>query len=410
MRLRLVLVLLAALLAANAALPANATLPRDTLKDQIKDVGEDLDNANAKVAKALKDYKKAASALPAARARLSRAQSNLKSATAADQKAATELMNVTTASNNAETKLEVTKTNLQSQQDEVTILIRSMYRQGPMSELAVVLGADTPEDFTARVVTVATWHNTKQAVINGLLKSREDLTIQTAELATLEAAKAEKKKDAEAKVLTAAQAAAEAQAAQKKVDKLVAKQAAALKVAQKNQAAVKARYDALKKKQSKLRAAAKKAADDGADLSGNNNLLWPVSGAGKPSGAGAAGWRIHPVYGYKSCHTGIDLGAPSGTSIKAAESGRVADAGYDNIYGNFTLITHGEGMTTFYAHQSAKLVKKGDSVSRGETIGKVGTTGWSTGPHLHFEVRINGVPWDPMGWFGSSKSKIGCAS
>jgi murein DD-endopeptidase MepM/ murein hydrolase activator NlpD len=108
-------------------------------------------------------------------------------------------------------------------------------------------------------------------------------------------------------------------------------------------------------------------------------------------------------------NTGIDLGAPSGTAIRAAEDGRVASTGYDNIYGNYTLIAHGDGMTTFYAHQLVKIAKKGEMVKRGETIGKVGSTGWSTGPHLHFEVRINGDPWDPMGWFGNRKMKVACA-
>ncbi len=394
----------------TAYLPATATLPTESLKEKIKDAGEDLDNANEKVSKALAKYNRAASALPAAEAALKRAKSALAAAKAADEKAAKELRNVTIKSDIAEMTIEETKAAISAQETEVTILVRALYREGPMSEMAIVLGSDTPEDFTARIETVSTWHDSKLELINSLVKAKEDLDLQAAQLAALEEKKAAKKQVAEKQVLTAAQAALAAEIAQRQVDRLVRERSSALAVARRYQSEVKARYDALKKKQEKLRKDAEDAANNDGDLSGNGNLLWPVTGAARPSGAQVAGWRTHPVYGYRSCHTGIDLGAPSGTSIKAAEDGRVASVGYDNIYGNYTLIAHGDGMTTFYAHQLTKLVKKGDSVKRGETIGKVGTTGWSTGPHLHWEVRIDGDPWDPMGWFGNKKQKIACAN
>lgn len=410
MKFKMFFSLLVALSLTVSAMPATAVLPAETLKEKIKDAGEDLDSANAKVSKALKDYNRAAADLPAAEEALRRAKSALASAEKADEKAAQELQNATVKSDIASMDLDTTKAQIEYQEYEVTLLIRSLYREGPMSELAIILGSESPKDFTARVESIASWHDSKSDLINSLIKAKEDLVLKTERLSELEAAKSAKKIEAEQKVLTAAEAAAAAIAAQKKVDKLVKEKSAALAIAKKYQAEVKARYDALKKKQAKLRKEAEDAANNDGGLTGNDDLLWPVSGASKPSGAAAAGWRTHPVYGYRSCHTGIDLGASSGTSIKAAEDGRVASIGYDNIYGNYTLIAHGDGMTTFYAHQLTKLVKVGDMVKRGETIGKVGSTGWSTGPHLHFEVRIDGDPWDPMGWFGSKKEKIGCAN
>lgn len=97
-------------------------------------------------------------------------------------------------------------------------------------------------------------------------------------------------------------------------------------------------------------------------------------------------------------HTGVDIPASQGASIIAADSGTVIFAGWMTGYGQVTVVDHSNGMSTLYAHQSALLVGVGTNVSKGQTIGKVGSTGWSTGPHLHFEVRINGTPTDPTGY------------
>jgi murein DD-endopeptidase MepM/ murein hydrolase activator NlpD len=107
------------------------------------------------------------------------------------------------------------------------------------------------------------------------------------------------------------------------------------------------------------------------------------------------GFRVHPIFGTRRMHTGIDFGAPSGTPIFAAESGVVFSAGTRGGYGNATVIDHGGGISTLYAHQSRFGVSAGQQVTRGQVIGYVGSTGYSTGPHLHFEVRISGSPVDP---------------
>jgi len=107
------------------------------------------------------------------------------------------------------------------------------------------------------------------------------------------------------------------------------------------------------------------------------------------------GWRIDPFTGQNSMHEGIDFTAESGTPVVAAASGKVVFADWHPAYGKMVEIDHGNGLVSRYAHTSAMFVKEGDLVVRGQRIAAVGSTGRSTGPHLHFEVRLNGVPQNP---------------
>ncbi len=111
------------------------------------------------------------------------------------------------------------------------------------------------------------------------------------------------------------------------------------------------------------------------------------------------GMRLHPIYKYYRMHTGIDIGGPYGAAIVAANSGTVLYAKYDSGYGYHVVIDHGGGFSTLYAHASKLIVKSGDTVKKGQTIAYVGSTGLSTGPHLHFEVRINGDPVNPLNYY-----------
>lgn len=125
-------------------------------------------------------------------------------------------------------------------------------------------------------------------------------------------------------------------------------------------------------------------------------LAWPVGG----SVTSYFGWRTHPITGASRFHAGIDIGAGSGTPIGAAGSGTVILASWYGGYGNAIVIDHGGGLTTLYGHQSSLNVSAGQSVTTGQTIGYVGSTGFSTGPHLHFETRENGNPVNPLAYLG----------
>ncbi len=117
-------------------------------------------------------------------------------------------------------------------------------------------------------------------------------------------------------------------------------------------------------------------------------MIWPVNG------------QFTSPFGMRwgRLHAGIDIAAPTGTPIRAADSGKVVLLGFTGGYGNYTCIAHSASLSSCYGHQSGYSTSNGASVSKGQTIGFVGNTGNSTGPHLHFEVRVNGNPVDPMGY------------
>jgi murein DD-endopeptidase MepM/ murein hydrolase activator NlpD len=165
-------------------------------------------------------------------------------------------------------------------------------------------------------------------------------------------------------------------------------QQTALKLTRKQEHTLQTEAQALAAADAQVRgrlAAAQGATDSTPSASG---LIWPVSGP------------VVSPFGYRwgRLHAGIDIAVPYGTPIHAAAAGTVVLAGWVSGYGNYTCIDHGGGMATCYAHQSSYAVSQGAAVSQGQVIGYVGCTGHCFGPHLHFEVRINGTPVDPLGY------------
>lgn len=138
------------------------------------------------------------------------------------------------------------------------------------------------------------------------------------------------------------------------------------------------------------------------DLKTKSKWVYPVPGAKIGS---EAGMRLHPILDTVKCHTGVDMSAESGTAIHVVDKGIVLSAGEVSGFGNYTVVSHGGGLTSAYAHQSSILVEEGDKVSRGQVIGAVGNTGLSTGAHLHLEARYFGDPYNPRGWL-KNKAKL----
>jgi murein DD-endopeptidase MepM/ murein hydrolase activator NlpD len=149
--------------------------------------------------------------------------------------------------------------------------------------------------------------------------------------------------------------------------------------------------DGLDREQERLERLIRESTDPGGGGGGVGQLIRPVPGR-ITSGFGP---RLHPILGYTRMHTGVDMTAPLGQAIRAGAAGTVIWAGTYGGYGLTVIVDHGAGMTTLYAHQSRLHVGRGDTVAAGDTVGEAGATGLATGPHLHFEVRIDGTPVDP---------------
>ena len=129
--------------------------------------------------------------------------------------------------------------------------------------------------------------------------------------------------------------------------------------------------------------------------SGRGVVAWPLASPVVTSGFG---YRVHPIYGDRRLHAGVDFRAATGTPVYSGAGGVVVFSGWKSGYGNTVVIDHGGRLATLYAHNSALAVASGATVTRGQRISSAGSTGNSTGPHLHFEVRVNGTPVDPMNY------------
>jgi murein DD-endopeptidase MepM/ murein hydrolase activator NlpD len=177
-------------------------------------------------------------------------------------------------------------------------------------------------------------------------------------------------------------------ASRQKLSSKRSRQSVALKLTRKQEKELQSEAAALAAADARIRgqlAAAQSSSDTTPSSAG---LIWPVSGP------------VVSPFGYRwgRLHAGIDIAVPYGTPIHAAAAGTVVLAGWVSGYGNYTCIDHGGGLATCYAHQSSYAVSQGAAVSQGQVIGYVGCTGHCFGPHLHFEVRINGTPVDPLGY------------
>lgn len=410
-----VALLVATALSLGAIVPGGATAG-DDLHDKkqkvdaaLDDVHDEVLSYNKKVARATQQVLDARKQLPEARENLAAALAEQERTEAADQLAAQELEQATADVAEAERQLAALEARLAELESNVGDFARRAYQMGPYAGLEMVLDARDPSEFTDRLAAIRTVSASNNAQLDQMSADRADLAYTEQRLTALRKVAQEKKESAEARLVEAHEAAEGARAAKEIVDGLIAQEEAALATAQENRADVKKQYEELEAEQERIQkeiaaAAAKLARSTGVATNGDVNAIdsgtqWYFPLPGYAIGSDA-GWRFHPILHYTRCHAGADISAPSGTPIHAVDNGTVIQAGWNGGYGNFTTIAHGNGLTSSYAHQTTISASVGQQVKRGQVIGRVGSTGLSTGPHLHFEARVNGLPYSPKGWFG----------
>ena len=281
-----------------------------------------------------------------------------------------------------EDKLKVLNKDFVVKRDQLAKRVRDIYINGQINYLDVLFGAKDFQDFFTRM-----------DLLKRVIQQDYDLVqVVFAEKTAIETSQKELEKDKAAKEKLVVSAAGRKKEAEKKqaakqaiIDKMETDRATQERIINENLAASKEVEQMIRNSRYQPASPA---------LSGGGALNWPLGG---PI-TSPFGWRVHPITGASRFHSGIDIGGDYGDTIHAAGAGIVSYAGWISGYGYAVIIDHGGGISTLYGHNQALLVSEGQSVSQGQAIAECGSTGNSTGPHCHFEVRVDGEPVDPMGY------------
>ncbi|MEG1930325.1 MAG: peptidoglycan DD-metalloendopeptidase family protein [Anaerovorax sp.] len=300
-----------------------------------------------------------------------------------------ELANLQGSISKTEVSIAETKANLQKVEAEMAVQnqnlngrLRVMYKNGNTSFLEILLGSDSITSFMTNMDMVQRILNNDVALLKTIEEQHKKIDNQKKQLEAMQA-----------KLIADKEAEAAKQGAllgsRNEVATLKSSVAADNATISKNLAALEAAGNKLISEIQALQSNSKNPV-----YLGSGKLGWPVSGRVTSEFTS----RISPITGKAERHLGLDIGVPSGTPVAAAEAGTVIKAGWNNSYGYMVIIDHGGGVATLYAHNSRLAVSSGAQVSRGQTISYAGSTGDSTGPHVHFEVRVNGQYQNPRGW------------
>ena len=271
-----------------------------------------------------------------------------------------------------------------TQSDDLNARLRAMYKAGEIGFLSVLLGSSSLSDFMTNMDMVKRIYNSDTELLAELQGEYDAVEAQKQKLLGLKETLVTKQETLETKEASLSTKKTEVSTKKSQVDS--------------DNKELEAQIDALNEEANKLTAEILKLQSNGAYIGGT--MCWPSEASTRITSP--FGNRLHPILKVYKLHTGIDIGAAGGTNILAANAGTVISACYNSGYGYMVMIDHGGGIVTLYAHSSKLLVKKGDVVSRRQVIALVGSTGNSTGNHLHFEVRVNGVYKNPLDYISTS--------
>ena len=391
---------------------------------QVEKADEALEESSAALRRATQALSRTREDLVEARAELGDVRARLQIAQQQDEEMKAALAAAEARLAQAQADVAAGKTALTTQQELVVDTITDIYEQGDPSLLAFtsILNAQTPSDITrqreansslilrqdneyddlrAAEVLLKVHENEVQEATAEVAEQRQEAADHLVEMQQLTQEALDAKENVKTKV--GDRKAAEAMAAKaKRLDRKAlakAKQQEARIQKLIQEAIRKARERARERARRAAAAAAAKANHGGAPIDTNGLLMRPVNGPLTSS----YGYRVHPIYHYWGLHDGDDFGAPCGAPLAAVRNGKVLTEYYSSVWGNRLYLNvglvNGKFITVIYNHLSRYAVGTGAVVNRGQTVGYVGTTGWSTGCHLHFTVMENGKPVDPMKYF-----------
>ena len=359
------------------SLSVTGTALADDLEDQLADLQRQAEEQQAKT-------NEASAKVESVSERLRQIQEELRVATAEYKEVKGQLDSVEDKISDNTELLQKTEADLKVKNKKLQQRVRDIYINGQISYVDVLFGA---KDFADLM--------TRMDVLKRIIKHDYDLIMKVREeKATVENTRAQLEKDkAEAEVLVA-----DAKAKKAKVEDKESEQQVLLDQAIYDRDTSERMYEELMAASQEVANMIRRSHMSSAGYSGApagaGGMIWPISGPITSE----FGWRTHPIFGTARFHSGLDIGGDYGMPIYAAASGTVIYAGWISGYGNAVIIDHGGGVTTLYGHNDSLNVSEGENVAQGQVIAMCGSTGNSTGPHCHFEVRENGEPVSPYGY------------
>ena len=308
------------------------------------------------------------------------------------------------------TELDAAIKALDSKKERFSETVRTTYEQGETSYLEVLLNASNFSDLLSRLEIVSAIMDDNKKIVAEYTAAKEDIQQKRDDLQATQDEQVQYQENLKYKAEELKSSEEQQKALQESLEAYQKEQKAEYERITSEMDTVSDQIAEQSRKEAAAAAAAAAAAKKKGTTSNqvtttgsgtatrySGTFTWPLPGYTVASSR--YGWRVHPIYGTRKFHKGEDIPAPTGAAIVAAASGTVTTAGWVSGYGNYTVINHGGGVMTAYGHQSAIYVSVGQTVSAGQTIGAVGSTGNSTGPHLHFEVYVNGATQSPMSYF-----------
>lgn len=359
------------------SLSVTGTALADDLEDQLADLQRQAEEQQTKT-------NEASAKVESVSERLRQIQEELRVATAEYKEVKGQLDSVEDKISDNTELLQKTEADLKVKNKKLQQRVRDIYINGQISYVDVLFGA---KDFADLM--------TRMDVLKRIIKHDYDLIMKVKEeKATVENTRAQLEKDkAEAEVLVT-----DAQAKKAKVEDKESEQQVLLDQAIYDRDTSERMYEeimaASQEVANMIRRSQMSSAGYSGAPAGAGGMIWPISGPITSE----FGWRTHPIFGTARFHSGLDIGGDYGMPIYAAASGTVIYAGWISGYGNAVIIDHGGGVTTLYGHNDSLNVSEGENVAQGQVIAMCGSTGNSTGPHCHFEVRENGEPVSPYGY------------